>query len=77
MFSIAGNLKFLSHFAYIRIMKYRIILVYYSICSLTQLEELDLSYNEELTTLPDRVGNLKSLRKLNVSYCNITQLPDR
>ena len=58
-------------------MKYYIILVYYSVCSLAQLEELDLSWNEELTTLPDRVGDLKSLRKLNVSRCNITKLPDR
>ena len=49
----------------------------YSICSLTQLEELDLWGNEELTTLPDRVGDLKSLRELNVSGCKITQLPDR
>ena len=58
-------------------MKYHIILVYYSVCSLTQLEELNLLENEKLTTLPDRVGDLKSLRELNVSYCNITQLPDR
>ena len=75
--SIAGNMKFLSHRAYIRIMKYHIILVYYSVCSLTQLEELDLLNNTELTTLPDRAGDLKSLKKLNVSECNITQLPDR
>ena len=57
-------------------MKYHIILVYYSVCSLTQLEELNLWGNKELTTLPDRVGDLKSLKKLNVSGCNITQLPD-
>ena len=49
----------------------------FSICSLTQLEELDLSWNTGLTTLPDRVGDLKSLEKLDVSRCNITQLPDR
>ena len=67
-------MKFLSHRAYIRIMKYHIILVYYSVCSLTQLEELHLSLNKELTTLPDRVGDLKSLKKLNVSFCKITQL---
>ena len=77
MFSIAGNIKFLSHRAYIRIMKYHIILVYYSVCSLTQLEELNLRYNKKLTTLPDRVGDLKSLRELNVGICNITQLPER
>ena len=77
MFSIEGNMKFLSHRPYIRIMKYHIILVYYSVCSLTQLEELNLSWNRKLITLPDRVGDLKSLRKLNVSGCSITQLPDR
>ena len=49
----------------------------YSVCSLTQLEELDLWNNKELTTLPERVGDLKSLRKLDVTWCNITQLPDR
>ena len=49
----------------------------YSICSLTQLEELDLWGNEELTTLPDRVGDLKSLKEFDVSFSNITQLPDR
>ena len=53
------------------------ILVYYSVCSLTQLEELNLSWNRTLTSLPDRVGDLKSLRELDVSWCNITQLPDR
>mgnify|MGYP001796272272 CR=1 FL=1 len=49
----------------------------YSICSLTHLEVLDLSENNKLTTLPDRIGDMKSLRKLDVSKCNITQLPDR
>ena len=53
------------------------ILVYYSICALTQLEELELWNNTELTTLPDRIGDLKSLRELNVSYCNITHIRDR
>ena len=53
------------------------ILVYYSVCSLTQLEELELRSNKQLPTLPDRIGDLKSLRNLSVSYCNITQLPDR
>ena len=37
------------------------------ICDLiTTLRELDLSHNE-LTHLPDAIGNLKSLRKLKVS----------
>ena len=49
----------------------------YSVWSLTHLEELSLWGNEELTTLPDRVGDLKSLKKLDVRVCNITQLPDR
>ena len=49
----------------------------YSVCSLTQLEELNLWGNNKLTTLPDRIGDLKSLKKLIVSECNITQIPDR
>ena len=49
----------------------------YSICSLTQLKELNLSFNN-LSTLPDGVGDLKSLKKLDISHCySLTQLPDR
>ena len=59
-----------------RLITYCIMYLNYSVCSLTQLEALDLAHNRNLTTLSDRVRDLKSLMKLDVSYCNITQLPD-
>ena len=44
---------------------------------LTALEELDLSGNKELVRLPDWIGYMKSLKKLVISYCGLTELPER
>ena len=51
-------------------------IVCYSISSLSQLEELDLSFNK-LDTLPEWLGSLSSLRVLGVSECGLSFLPDR
>ena len=49
----------------------------YSITSLTSLEKLDVICSKNLSRLPDDIGELKSLRKLNVSLCSLESLPDR
>ena len=42
------------------------------------LEELDLSGNSELSKLPeDWIGEMTNLKKLNVSECSLTELPQR
>ena len=51
--------------------------LYYSLGSLTNLEELIVSKNKSLNRLPDSVDEMKSLRKLHVSDCNLTELPTR
>ena len=51
--------------------------LYYSLGSLTNLEELIVSGNEKLKKLPDSVEKMKSLRKLDMSQCNLTELPTR
>ena len=51
--------------------------LYFSIVSLTNLEELIVSKNKELNRLPDSVDKIESLRKLEVSRCNLTELPTR
>ena len=45
--------------------------------SLTNLEELIVSGNERLNRLPDSVDKMKSLRKLDMSECNLTELHTR
>lgn len=47
-----------------------------SICSLANLEYLDLHGNKELVCLPDNIGNLTKLDKLYISGTAITALPD-
>ena len=44
--------------------------------SLTSIEEMDISFNE-LESLPDCIGGLTSLKKLDVSQCGLTHLPNR
>jgi len=39
------------------------------------LVELDVSYNQ-LLSLPDWIGKLRSLKKLNLRHCGLTALPD-
>ena len=45
--------------------------------TLTSIEEMDISWNMELKSLPDWIGELKSLKKLDVSQCGLTHLPHR
>ena len=49
----------------------------YSLGSLVNLEKLDISNNQTLDRLPDSVGTMQSLRILDVSKCNLTELPVR
>ena len=48
-----------------------------SIGELTNLEKLNLTDNNRLQTLPESIGNLKSLKELGVYDCNLTSLPER
>uniref|UniRef100_A0A0E0IZJ3 Uncharacterized protein n=1 Tax=Oryza nivara TaxID=4536 RepID=A0A0E0IZJ3_ORYNI len=46
------------------------------VCSLSNLEELDLSYNECITTLPESIGDLRKLHTLILRGCyHLSQLP--
>ncbi|WVZ50170.1 hypothetical protein U9M48_001451 [Paspalum notatum var. saurae] len=45
--------------------------------TLTNLEDLDLSFSRRLTCLPESIGNLKRLQMLDLTYCrNLQSLPD-
>ncbi|CAN6221583.1 unnamed protein product [Urochloa humidicola] len=45
--------------------------------TLTNLERLDLSYNDALEYLPESIGYLKRLHTLNLEYCrNLKSLPE-
>ncbi|XP_031476373.1 disease resistance protein RUN1-like isoform X2 [Nymphaea colorata] len=46
------------------------------ICSLPNLEELDASCCESLASLSNLLGNLRSLKKLDLSWTAIEELPD-
>lgn len=47
-----------------------------SVCSLSNLEELDLSDNNCIKTLPESIGDLRKLHTLTLSRCsNLSQLP--
>jgi hypothetical protein len=46
------------------------------VCTLTRLQELDLSHCVSLTELPPQIQNLKRLQKLDLSHCvSLTTLP--
>ena len=45
-----------------------------SICSLVNLQSLDLE-RTSITSLPDDIGNLINLKTLDISYTKITELP--
>ena len=42
---------------------------------LTELEELDLTFNEKLKKLDDKILQLSNLTKLNCSYCDSLVYP--
>lgn len=46
-----------------------------SICNLSSLKFLDISYNP-ISTLPENIGNLANLEELDISHTEITSLPD-
>ena len=50
--------------------------IYYSIGSLTALEELNVSRNKNLHTLPDSIGMMRSLKILSVNSCDLSALPE-
>ena len=52
------------------------VLLYNSVRSLTQLKELDVSGNYSLQTLPDWLGDITSLKVLDIRRCNMTTIPD-
>ncbi|VAI26276.1 unnamed protein product [Triticum turgidum subsp. durum] len=48
-----------------------------SISTLYNLEHLDLSQNEVLSSIPESIGNLRKLHILDLSYCrNLKKLPE-
>ena len=51
--------------------------VYYRSQSLSQLKVLDLSYNEDLKKVPSLVGEIKTLKELNLRRCGLDDLPQR
>uniref|UniRef100_A0A0D3F134 Rx N-terminal domain-containing protein n=1 Tax=Oryza barthii TaxID=65489 RepID=A0A0D3F134_9ORYZ len=47
-----------------------------SVCSLSNLEELDLSHNYRIKTLPESIGDLRKLHTLTLRRClGLSQLP--
>lgn len=46
-----------------------------SICNLSSLRFLDISYNP-ISALPENIGNLANLEELDISHTDITTLPD-
>ena len=51
--------------------------LYFSICSLTALAELYIGGNQKLQTLPDDIGMMSTLTKLEASDCDLSHIPDR
>ena len=49
--------------------------LYYSLVSLTNLEELIVSRNQKLNRIPDSIDKMESLRKLEASWCCLPELP--
>lgn len=47
------------------------------ISALSNLEHLDLSFNDGITSLPESFCNLRKLHTLNLSYCEkIQKIPE-
>jgi len=51
-------------------------ILYYSLCQLTQLENLDIGWNP-LNTVPEVVSLLTSLKELNMWSCKLSTLLER
>ena len=49
-------------------------LYYYSLQSLSQLTVLDISWND-LKKVPSVVGEISTLKELNLSYCGLEDVP--
>ena len=47
-----------------------------SIGKLAKLKTLIIYHNEDLTLLPENIGNLKTLQRLDINYTSITTLPE-
>jgi len=55
----------------------QIVYVYYSMSNLKNLGTLNMSWNNFSGGLPDVVTSMTSLRKLDISFCNLPTLPER
>ncbi|XP_044386889.1 putative disease resistance protein RGA1 isoform X2 [Triticum aestivum] len=79
---VIGNLiklKYLNLSSCIRIMvpsEYQIGSLLDKISTLSNLEHLVLSENEELSSIPESISNLRKLHTLDLSSCHLKKLPD-
>jgi len=49
---------------------------YFSLCQLTQLENLNIARNP-INTVPEVVSSLTSLKELDMESCELSTLPER
>ena len=53
-----------------------VIFIFSSLSKLSQLEVLNLNYNDFSEGLPSVIGELTRLKELNLDRCNIKDLPE-